>query len=123
VELARLARAAASGTGRPPKIVVVTADLPADRLAQVVAAVDPDEVQLTVTSRRRVAAIGRPGWRDPGRPDAGDAVSRPVFLPRVRGIPTGGRPHRAAQGSGSTRAGPRSPEAPITPPAASTPRT
>jgi tryptophan synthase beta chain/phosphoribosylanthranilate isomerase len=59
VELARLARAAAPG--RPPRIVLVTADLPAETMARVIAAVDPDAVQLSgdeppVTLR----GVGRP---------------------------------------------------------------
>ncbi len=64
VELARLARATASSAGHPPKVVVVTADLPADRLARVVAAVDPDEVQLNGDEPpSAIASIARPVWK------------------------------------------------------------
>jgi tryptophan synthase beta subunit len=61
VELARLARASASAGGPTPRIVVVTANLPADELARVVAAVDPDEVQLNGDEPpSAIAAVGRP---------------------------------------------------------------
>ncbi len=61
VALARLARSA----GDPaPRVVVVTADLPADRLEAVVAAVDPDAVQLNGgESPETVAGAGRPAWK------------------------------------------------------------
>jgi tryptophan synthase beta subunit len=60
--LARLARAAGSD-GRP-EVVVVTADLPADRLREVVAAVDPDAVQLSGDEPlSSIAAVGRPAWK------------------------------------------------------------
>ncbi len=61
VELARLARTSASGERPSPRIVVVTANLPTDELARVVAAVDPDEVQLNGDERpSAIAAVGRP---------------------------------------------------------------
>ncbi|MEI7743475.1 MAG: tryptophan synthase subunit beta [Chloroflexota bacterium] len=64
VELARLARAAASSTGARPEIVIVTANLPADELALVIAAVDPDAVQLNGDEPpSAIAAIGRPAWK------------------------------------------------------------
>ncbi len=60
VALARLARAAAPGT----RIVVVTADLPADELATVVAGVDPDVVQLNGSEPpAAIASVGRPAWK------------------------------------------------------------
>ncbi len=62
--LARLARQAASSAARSPRIVVVTADLPADELARVIAAVDPDEVQLSGDEPpAAIAAINRPVWK------------------------------------------------------------
>ena len=72
VELARLARAAASACAPSPKIVVVTANLPAGELARVIAAVDPDEVQLNGDEPpAAVAAVGRPVWKALRvRPDA-----------------------------------------------------
>ncbi|HYO44535.1 MAG TPA: hypothetical protein VES19_15155, partial [Candidatus Limnocylindrales bacterium] len=61
VELARLARASASADGPRPRIVVVTANLPADELARVIAAVDPDEVQLNGDEpASAIASVGRP---------------------------------------------------------------
>ncbi len=62
--LARLARQAASSAARMPTIVVVTANLPADELAHVIAVVDPDEVQLSGDEPpAAIAAIGRPVWK------------------------------------------------------------
>jgi tryptophan synthase beta chain/phosphoribosylanthranilate isomerase len=61
VELARLARASASGDRPRPRVVAVTANLPAAELARVIAAVDPDEVQLNGDEPpSAVAAVGRP---------------------------------------------------------------
>ena len=63
VALARLARSAAPAATRP-LVVLVTADLPADRLAEVVAALDPDVVQLNGDEPpSAVAATGRPTWK------------------------------------------------------------
>ncbi len=60
VTLARLARAAAPRT----RVVVVTADLPAADLARVVAAVDPDAVQLNgAEPPEAIARVGRPAWK------------------------------------------------------------
>jgi phosphoribosylanthranilate isomerase len=60
VALARLARAARPGT----RIVVVTVDMPADELARVLAAVDPDAVQLHgAEPPQAVARVGRPVWK------------------------------------------------------------
>jgi tryptophan synthase beta subunit len=66
-ELARLARAA-SGDARDgrttPRIVLVTADLPAEELARVVAAVDPDAIQLSGDEPPSVVpGLGRPAWK------------------------------------------------------------
>jgi phosphoribosylanthranilate isomerase len=64
VELARLARASASAAVPRPRIVVVTANLPADELMRIVAAVDPDEVQLSGDEPpSAVAGVGRPVWK------------------------------------------------------------
>ena len=60
VALARLTRAAAPST----RIVIVTADLPSDELARVVAAVDPDAVQLNGNEPAGVvSSVGRPVWK------------------------------------------------------------
>ena len=71
VSLAGLARAARSvaAPGDPwgaarPQIVLVTANLPAADLAAVVAAVDPDAVQLSGDEPpSAIAAVGRPAWK------------------------------------------------------------
>ncbi len=64
VALATLARSAAGGGAPTPRIVVVTADLPADELARVVVAVDPDAVQLSGDEPpSAIAAVGRPAWK------------------------------------------------------------
>ena len=102
VELARLARA----TSRPPKVVLVTADLPADELARVVAAVDPDEVQLSGDEPPSVvAAIGRPVWKAlrVGTGDvADDVVARArVYLDAGAGgilLDSAGGPHPGGTG-------------------------
>jgi tryptophan synthase beta subunit len=78
VALARLARAAApAGTG--PEVVLVTANLAAGRLAEVVAAIDPDAIQLSGDEPpSAIAATGRPTWKalrmSPGQ-RADDVVS------------------------------------------------
>jgi tryptophan synthase beta chain/phosphoribosylanthranilate isomerase len=78
--LAKLARQAASSAARPPRIVVVTADLPADELARVIDAVNPEEVQLSGDEPpAAVVAIGRAVWKalrvgPDARPD--EVVSR-----------------------------------------------
>ncbi len=79
VALARLARNAAAATpDRPrPQIVIITADLPAAELARVVAAVDPDAVQLSGDEPpSAIAGIGRPAWKAlrVGAGDTADAV-------------------------------------------------
>jgi tryptophan synthase beta chain/phosphoribosylanthranilate isomerase len=64
VNLARLARQAASSSAASPKIVLVTADLPAAELARAVAAIDPEEVQLSGDEPPAViAAIRRDVWK------------------------------------------------------------
>ncbi|HEX5828177.1 MAG TPA: tryptophan synthase subunit beta [Candidatus Limnocylindrales bacterium] len=61
--LAAFARAAAPAGGRPD-IVLVTANLPADRLAAVIAAIDPDAVQLSGDEPpAAIPQTGRPTWK------------------------------------------------------------
>ncbi len=88
VALARLARAAATADAPAPRIVIVTADLPADELRRVVEAVDPDAIQLSGDEpASAIAALGRPAWKAlKVRPDDDpDAVDRPgPRLPRRR---------------------------------------
>src|SRR5207253_2312557 len=62
-ELASLARRIAPAPRRP-RIVVVTADAGRDRLAEIVAAVDPDAVQLSGDESVEMATTaGRPAWK------------------------------------------------------------
>ncbi len=61
--LARLARGAAA-PGARPLIVAVTADAPKAALAEAIAALDPDVVQLSGTEApAAVASLGRPAWK------------------------------------------------------------
>ena len=63
VELAQLARAIAPAERRP-RIVAVTADAGEARLAEIVAALDPDAVQLNGTEPPElVGRLDRPGWK------------------------------------------------------------
>ncbi|HLY13785.1 MAG TPA: tryptophan synthase subunit beta [Candidatus Limnocylindrales bacterium] len=62
-ELARLARSGGQLAGRP-QIVAITADAGLDRLAEIVAALDPDVVQLSGDeSPALVARLDRPVWK------------------------------------------------------------
>jgi len=65
VVLARQVRAAGrTALGRAPLVVAVTADLSAEALARVVAAVDPDAVQLNGDEPLgAIATAGRPAWK------------------------------------------------------------
>ncbi|HEY6569489.1 MAG TPA: hypothetical protein VIZ22_04325, partial [Candidatus Limnocylindrales bacterium] len=64
VALARLVRAAATADAQAPRVVIVTADLPAEDLRRVVAAVDPDAIQLSGDEPTSViAGLGRPAWK------------------------------------------------------------
>ena len=64
VALAALARSAAASDAPRPQIVLITADLPAEELAAVVAAVDPDAVQLCGDEPpSAITAVGRPAWK------------------------------------------------------------
>ncbi len=61
--LARIARAASS-PGRVVTVVAVTADAPPTRLAEIVAAVDPDAIQLSGDeSPDLVVGLARPIWK------------------------------------------------------------
>ncbi len=83
--LARLARSAAAGPdGRGPRhapqVVLVTADLPAAELDAVVAAVNPDAIQLSGDEPPAIiAGLARPAWKalrvtEADRPD--DVIAR-----------------------------------------------
>jgi tryptophan synthase beta chain/phosphoribosylanthranilate isomerase len=103
VALARLARAARPET----RIVVVTADLPADELARVVAAVDPDVVQLNGDEPPdAIARVGRPAWkalRVAADADPGGVVARAqAFLAAGAGrilLDAAGGPHPGGTGT------------------------
>ena len=63
VELARLARTSASAAGRP-RIVAVTADAGFERLGAILAALDPDVIQLAgEESLDLVRRLDRPTWK------------------------------------------------------------
>ena len=63
IALARLARSASPRPGRP-RIVAVTADRSADELAALVAALDPDVVQLSGREPIELAGrLARPAWK------------------------------------------------------------
>ncbi len=73
VALARLVRDATTAGTPPPRVVIVTADLPAAEMARVIAAVNPDAVQLSGDEPpEALAAISRPVWKAikprPGEP-------------------------------------------------------
>ncbi len=62
--LAALARSAGASDAPRPQIVLITVELPAEELAAVVAAVDPDAVQLCGDEPpSAIAAVGRPAWK------------------------------------------------------------
>jgi len=62
-ELARLARSGGQQAGRP-RIVAITADAGSERLAEIVAALDPDVIQLSGDEPPAlVGSIGRPAWK------------------------------------------------------------
>jgi tryptophan synthase beta chain len=102
VELARVARALAPSAGRAPRIVAITADAGTEGNAEIVAALDPDAVQLSgAESPSEVAVVsrGRETWKvihlpaaEP--PDASAATAAAVSLVAL------GREHLAA---GATR--------------------
>ncbi len=63
IELRRVARAFGPADGGPT-IVAVTADLGAELIAEVVAALDPDVVQLSGDEPpESIASVGRPTWK------------------------------------------------------------
>ncbi len=63
-EATALARLARSAAGRPPLVVAITADAGAARLAEIVAALDPDAVQLSGDEPpEAAAALDRPAWK------------------------------------------------------------
>jgi phosphoribosylanthranilate isomerase len=62
-ELARAVRGVTSGAARP-RLVAVTADASAEDLAAIVAALDPDAIQLNGGEPvETIAAVGRPVWK------------------------------------------------------------
>ncbi|HYX12484.1 MAG TPA: hypothetical protein VE817_10885, partial [Candidatus Acidoferrum sp.] len=84
-EAIALARVARSLSTTPPRIVAITADAGARRIAEVVAALDPDAVQFNGDeSAEELAAAGRPAWkalRVSNEDDAASVVGRAhVFL-------------------------------------------
>jgi tryptophan synthase beta subunit len=116
IELRRVARALGPAAGGPA-IVAVTADLGAELIAEVVAALDPDAVQLSGDEPPgSIASVGRPAWKvlhlPPDEPDdVAGAAARIVALGReylAAGaarllLDTAGGPHPGGTG---TRAAP-----------------
>ena len=63
IELRRVARALAPASGTP-QIVAITADAGEERIREIVAALDPDAVQLSGSEEpASIAAVGRPAWK------------------------------------------------------------
>ncbi len=63
-EAVALARVARSLAGVPPRVVAITADAGRERIAQIVAAVDPDAIQFSGDEPiDDMAATGRPVWK------------------------------------------------------------
>ena len=63
IELRRVARALAPASGTP-QIVAITADAGEERIREIVAALDPDAVQLSGREQpASIAAVGRPAWK------------------------------------------------------------
>jgi tryptophan synthase beta subunit len=116
VELRRVARGLSSA-GAAPLVVAVTVDAGADRLNEIVAALDPDAVQLSGDEPPTVIAeIGRPAWKALHLPsdepdDVDAAAARVVALAREHQaagaarllLDTAGGPHPGGTG---TRAAP-----------------
>ncbi len=116
IELRRVARALAPASGTP-QIVAITADAGEERIREIVAALDPDAVQLSGNEQpASVAAVGRAAWKVIHLPseeptDVAAAAAAIVSLGReylaagaVRLLlDTGGGPHPGGTG---TRAAP-----------------
>jgi tryptophan synthase beta subunit len=116
VELRRVARGLAPAD-RAPQVVAITADAGGERIAEIVAALDPDAVQLSGDeSPDVVASVGRPAWKTLHLPaeqpdDAAAAAAQIVALGRdhlAAGaarllLDTAGGPHPGGTG---TRAAP-----------------
>jgi tryptophan synthase beta subunit len=87
VELRRVARGLAPAD-RAPQVVAITADAGGERIAEIVAALDPDAVQLSGDeSPDVVASVGRPAWKALHLPaeqpdDAAAAAAQIVALGR-----------------------------------------
>jgi tryptophan synthase beta subunit len=82
-EAVALARVARSLTSDAPRVVVVTADAGHRRLAEIVAAVDPDAIQMSGDeSAEEVAEAGRPAWKAV-RVRVGDDPARVIRLARA----------------------------------------
>jgi phosphoribosylanthranilate isomerase len=82
-DLGRVARALAGAAGRRPSVVAITADAGAERIAEIVRAVDPDAVQFSGDEPPQdIAAAGRPAWKSL-RVRAGDAPGSVVDAGRA----------------------------------------
>jgi tryptophan synthase beta subunit len=118
VDLRRVAQALAAQTGgRSPAIVAVTADLGSELIGEIVAALDPDAVQLSGSEApASIAAVGRPAWKvihlPKDEPEDVPAAAEPIvelareYLAAGAArllLDTGGGPHPGGTG---TRAAP-----------------
>ncbi|HET9344536.1 MAG TPA: tryptophan synthase subunit beta [Candidatus Limnocylindrales bacterium] len=117
VELRRVARALTTGPAGAPLVVAITADADAERMAEIIAALDPDAVQLSGDEApASIARVGRPAWKALHLPahepaDLAAAAARVVELGRehlAAGaarllLDTAGGPHPGGTG---TRAAP-----------------
>jgi tryptophan synthase beta subunit len=84
-EAVALARIARSLSTSPPEIVAITADAGRERIAEIVAAVDPDAIQFNGDETAAdLAAAGRPAWK--ALRVAVDRDTAAVVVERARGF-------------------------------------
>jgi len=82
-EAVALARVARSLSADPPRIVAITADAGRERIAEIVAALDPNVVQFSGDeSPADIAAAGRPAWKALRVAAERDAVADVVTVAR-----------------------------------------
>jgi tryptophan synthase beta subunit len=116
-ELARTVRDVTSGLARP-RLVAITADASPDELAAIVAALDPDAVQLNGSEPvEAIATVGRPVWKVlhlPAEPPADLAAAASRLAERCRAflaagaerllLDTAGGPHPGGTGQRASTA-------------------
>ena len=116
-ELARLARSAGQQAGRP-RIVAITADAGSERLAEIVAAFDPDVLQLSGDETAAfVGGLDRPAWKSlrlPAQASGDLALEAAAIVARGQAyldagaerilLDTAGGPHPGGTGTRSSAA-------------------